>query len=336
MKWRRSDRILDQAARWVVLIDSAAFNAAAAARFQTWIARSPDHRAAFLLTSKTWGHLDVLPKLKAYPAIAALLEAQSNTDHEETQAPAGLLGRRTLILGGGAAAAGACILGYNVLAPGPAEAFETGVGEQRQVTLADGTLVVLNASTRMKARIGDDRREAQLLAGEALFTIAESSAGIFSIVTPSGEIEAASGEILVKLLPKGARVALLSDAARASRRTWIGQAGPVTASANSEILFERDEVAIDAATAEQLARRTLWREGMLAFDDTPLSEAVADVTRQSGVRFVFADPALADLRVGGLVRADDLDAFLALLRNNLAINAERRSGEITLSSTATL
>ena len=71
---------------------------------------------------------------------------------------------------------------------------------------------------------------------------------------------------------------------------------------------------------------------MLAFDDTPLSEAVADVTRQSGVRFSFADPALADLRVGGLVRADDLDAFLALLTNNLAIASERRDDEIILSA----
>jgi transmembrane sensor len=140
----------------------------------------------------------------------------------------------------------------------------------------------------------------------------------------------------VKLLPDVARVVLLSDGARASRRTWIGQSSPVTAGTNSEIVFGREDVAVDASTAEQLARRTLWREGMLAFDDTPLSEAVADVTRQSGVRFTFADPALADLRVGGLVRADDLDAFLTLLNNNLAVRSERRDGEIVLSSTATL
>ena len=68
----------------------------------------------------------------------------------------------------------------------------------------------------------------------------------------------------------------------------------------------------------------------------PSPRAVADVTRQSGVRFTFSDPALADLRVGGLVRADDLDAFLTLLNNNLAVRSERRDGEIVLSSTATL
>jgi len=47
-------------------------------------------------------------------------------------------------------------------------------------------------------------------------------------------------------------------------------------------------------------------------------------------------PRLAELRVVGLIRADDLEAFLDLLRKNLAVNSERRGDEIVLSSTATL
>jgi len=335
MKWRRSERIADEAARWVVLIDSELFDAAAARRFKRWIARSDAHRPAFLLASRAWGELDGLQKLKAYPDIVALLEAGAGPSPRPS-AEASEPDRRALLLGAGVAGAGLCVVGYIAVSPAAAETFATGVGEQREVDLADGTRVLLNASSRLEARIGDDRREARLLAGEALFTIADSNAGVFSIATPSGKIEAASGEVLVKLLPEGARVALLSDGARAMRRTWIGQSSPVAASANSEIVFGHDEVTVDASTAEQLARRTLWREGMLAFDDTPLFEAIADVTRQSGVEFVFADPALADLRIGGLVRADDLDAFLALLDHNLAIRAERRDGEIVLSSTASL
>lgn len=319
----REKRIGREAADWVVKFDGVEFDARDVAAFRRWLAKSGDHRAAFQLASRAWNQMDLLARLDAFDLTA---------DHAPPS-----LNRRTALaasLGAGALAVG--IGGYVAFSGGSAEAFETGIGEQREVDLADGTRVLLNASSRLEARIRDDRREARLLAGEALFTIAESRAGVFSIGTPSGEIEAASGEILVKLLPEGARVALLSDGARASRRTWIGQSTSVAAGVNSEIVIGREDVAVDASTAEQLARRTLWREGMLAFDNTPLSEAVADVTRQSGVRFAFADPALADLRVGGLVRADDLDAFLELLRNNLAINTEQRDGEILLSSTATL
>lgn len=319
----REKRIGREAADWVVKFDGVAFDARDVAAFRRWLARSEDHRAAFQLASRAWNQMDLLARLDAFDLTA-------------DDAPPSLNRRRTLAASLGAGALAVGIGGYVAFSGGSAEAFETGIGEQREVDLADGTRVLLNASSRLEARIREDRREARLLAGEALFTIAESGAGIFSIGTPSGEIEAAGGEILVKLLPEGARIALLSDGARASRRTWIGQSTSVAAGVNSEIVIGREDVAVDASTAEQLARRTLWREGMLAFDNTPLSEAVADVTRQSGVRFAFADPALADLRVGGLVRADDLDAFLQLLRNNLAINTEQRDGEVLLSSTATL
>lgn len=319
----REKRIGREAADWVVKFDGVEFDARDVAAFRRWLAKSEDHRAAFQLASRAWNQMDLLARLDAFDL----------TDDD----PPPSLSRRTALaasLGAGALAVG--IGGYVAFSGGSAEAFETGVGEQRTVDLTDGTRVLLNASSRVEARIRDNRRKARLLAGEALFTIAESGAGVFSIATPSGEIEAASGEILVKLLPEGARIALLSDGARASRRTLLGQSTSVAAGVNSEIVIGREDVAVDASTAEQLARRTLWREGILAFDNTPLSEAVADVTRQSGVRFVFADSALADLRVGGLVRADDLAAFLELLRNNLAINTEQRDGEILLSSTATL
>lgn len=316
----RETRIGREAADWVVKFDGVEFDARDVRAFRRWLAKSEDHRAAFQLASRTWHKLDLLARLEAF-------DIPANDD-------APMISRRALAAGAGVVAVG--IGSYVALSSGNAEAFETGVGERREIDLADGTRVLLNASSRIEARIREDRREARVTAGEVLFTIAESGAGLFSIATPSGAIEAASGEILVKLLPEGARVALLSDGARASRRTWLGGSAPITADASSEIVFARETVEVDSVSADQLERRLSWRDGMLAFDNTTLAEAAADVTRQSGVSFVFANPALAELRVGGLIRADDLDAFLELLRNNLAVNSERRGDEITLTTTATL
>jgi transmembrane sensor len=317
----RESRIGHEAAQWVVKFDGVEFDARDVAAFRRWLAKSEDHRAAFEGASRTWNQMDLLARIEAF-------DLPANDD-----APS--LSRRTLLAAGlGAGALAVAIGGYVMLSPGPAEAFETGIGERREVRLADGTRVLLNASSRLEARIRANRRQARLTAGEALFSIAASSAGLFSITTASGAVEAESGEILVKLLPQGARVALLSAGARAVQTSWIGQGAPVIARADSEIVFGPGAIAVAPATAEQLFRRTLWRQGLLAFDDTPLSEAVADVTRQNGVRFVFADPELADLRVGGLVRANDLDAFLALLNNNLAVRSERRNGEIMLTAAA--
>ena len=221
----RETRIGREAADWVVKFDGVEFNADDVAAFRRWLAKSDDHRAAFQLASRAWNQMDLLARLDAFDLAA------------DDGAPVSLARRRALAASVGAGALAVGIGGYVVFSSGSAEAFETGVGEQREVNLADGTLVVLNASSRLEAEIRDDRRHARLLAGEALFQIAESNAGVFSIATPSGEVEAASGDILVKLLPDGARVALLSEGARASRRSWLGQSSPVLAGANSEIVL---------------------------------------------------------------------------------------------------
>ena len=51
------------------------------------------------------------------------------------------------------------------------EKFETGVGEQRSVMLADGSRVTLNTASRLSVRLASNRRVIELLKGEALFEV---------------------------------------------------------------------------------------------------------------------------------------------------------------------
>lgn len=332
MKWRRSERIADEAARWVVLIDSENFDAAAAARFRRWIARSDAHRPAFLLASRAWGELDGLQKLKAYPDIVALLEAGAGqAPPQPREAP--IPDRRALLLGAGVAGIGICVVGYNVLRPNAAEAFETGVGEQRELRLTDGTIARLNAMTRLEAHVTADQRRARVVHGEVLFTIAAREGDAFVISTSSGGVEAAGGDVLVKVLPEGARISLLSEGAHAWRAGFLSRENSVSLGPQSEVELRREDLHVTQADATLLERRTLWREGRLSFDNAPLSEAVEDVARYTGVRFVFADDALAEMRIGGVINARDLEGFLVLLHENLGISATRRDGEIVLDVT---
>lgn len=314
----------------MVLIDSELFDAAAAARFKRWIARSDAHRPAFLLASRAWGELDGLQKLKAYPDIVALLEAGAGHAPPQPR-EASIPDRRALLLGAGAAGIGICVVGYNVLRPTAAEAFETGAGEQRELRLTDGTIARLNAATRLEAQVTADQRRARVLHGEVLFTIAACEGDAFVISTRNGGVEAAGGDILVKVLPDGARISLLSEGARAWRAGFLSRENSVSLGPQSEVEFGREDLRVTQADAPLLERRTLWREGRISFDNAPLSEAVADVTRYAGVRFAFAEPELADLRIGGVIDARDLEAFLALLHEHLGITARRDGDVITLS-----
>lgn len=315
----RQKRIALEAANWVVKFDGVAFNARDVAAFKLWLHRSPDHRTAFEAASRTWNKLDLLSKLESF-------ELPANQP--------GAFDRRTMLAGAGAAAMVIGASGYALLASGSATAYETGTGEQRDLTLDDGTRVTLGAATRIDARIGARERSIRVVRGETLISIAPIEGKLLSVSTTAGTVEAASGEVLVKILPQHVRISLLTGSAQA-RRGGLGNDQPIVLEPRSEIEFGPREVHISRADAPLLARRTLWREGRIAFDNTPLWEAAADVTRHSGARFEFADANLADLRIGGLIDAGDVDAFVSMLRNNLAIEATRRSdGVIELRAIA--
>lgn len=310
-------RIALEAAAWVVKFDGVEFDARDVTRFRRWLQKSDAHRAAFEAASRTWDKLDLLSKLEAFPLPA----------HPE---PAPRLGRRELIGLSSAGAAALAIGGYAALSGGRAEAHETAIGELREFSLQDGTHVWLNADSRLETR--SDARAARLVRGEALFAIAPSASVPFSISAPGGGVDALGGEVLVKILPAGVRVSLLSDPGRVRRRGFLSDDARTIAEARSEIELGGGGVAVAPADSALLSRRLSWREGRLAFDNTTLAEAAADVARHSGRRFTFADPRLAELRVGGLINAGDVDGFVMLLHQNLGVSARNGAdGLIVLS-----
>ncbi len=55
----REGRIGREAAHWVVKFDGVDFDARDVRAFRRWLAKSPNHRAAFELASRAWNQLDL-------------------------------------------------------------------------------------------------------------------------------------------------------------------------------------------------------------------------------------------------------------------------------------
>ncbi len=324
MQTRRPTRAEQEASEWIVRLDGPDVSLADHNAFRRWLAAKPENQPAYEALARTWDRLDLLKTLENDGGLDLAAE-------ELERRP--LASRRALLAGLGVGAAGiAGFAGYAALAPSPALAYETGVGEQQTLTLSDGTSVVLNAASRIEVSVNDDRRLARLVAGEALFDIAPGAGLAFHIETPFGEVRALAAAVVVKILSAGVRATLIEGAAIAQRDSFLGPTQRVELAPATEVVLDRGGVEQRPAEANVITRRVSWRNGLLAFDGETLLEASGDVERQTGVRFVFAEPALAEIPVGGLVQAGDLDAFLLLLRENLAIEAVRgREGVITLS-----
>jgi transmembrane sensor len=204
-------------------------------------------------------------------------------------------------IGGAIAAglAGAIGLGIWTHAPQP-YAVTTAAGEQRTVTLADGSSVILaGASTvRLDHR---DPRIATVERGEMLFRVRHDAARLFAVQVTDARTHVAVAEGAVMVDPDGA--ALRLDA---------GQA----AMAEGTVLERRTVAVADVGG---------WREGRLAYDDAPIAEVAADLSRQTGRRINVA-PAVATRTFRGTLAVATVKGRPALLGTLLGVTV-RDDGE---------
>jgi transmembrane sensor len=83
---------------------------------------------------------------------------------------------------------------------------------------------------------------------------------------------------------------------------------------------------------KEVEDRLAWRIPRLEFSGTPLTEVVAMINRHNTQQLVIADPLLESLALSGIVRADKVDALLALLQSEFGVKCERGADTIILRS----
>ena len=71
-----------------------------------------------------------------------------------------------------------------------------------------------------------------------------------------------------------------------------------------------------------------WRDGRVSFDDTPLSQALAEFERYGAIRLVVRDASVAALRVTGTFDPRRLDNFMRALPKVLPVQL-RTQGDTT-------
>lgn len=307
-----------EASRWIARLEASDVTLEDHQRFRQWLAASEENRIAHEALSRTWDKLDQL-KLLGLKAPDPL------------KARGFGLSRRGLLLGAGgvvvAGGAGVLILS-GISQPAYAAVFETPVGGRETATLPDGSIVELNADTKVRVEFGRASRTLSLERGEALFT-ASPDPRPFRIVTPRGAFTTGAGAFLIRLRGAAVEAAVLEGELQLSERNAQAHA-PALAGLHQQVRVSAAGMLVSEESAETLERRLAWRNGMLIFDNEPLGDAIAEIERQTGAVFQLEDPSLAELRIGGAIRCNDLDAFIALLEQNLGISTRREGRNVTL------
>lgn len=269
-----------EAAAWMARLHAENRSAADEAGFRRWIAADPANAQAFDRASAVWDSVG---------GIADRIE----------RAPARPATRRTVLasLTAMVAAAGAGAWGY-----AHAGVYETAIGEQRRVTLPDGSHLLLDTATALRVRMRDDSREIRVKAGRACLEVATDPRP-FLIVTSTRQVLARNGQIDVRCDQSGAAIVVSAGKAEVS-----GGPAPRMLSVGERLRVGQDGGG-DVIDHPNLDDLLAWQSGRAVFRDQTLASAAEEMNRYTERKLVVTDPNAAALRLSGVYRVGDTAAF---------------------------
>jgi transmembrane sensor len=160
--------------------------------------------------------------------------------------------------------------------------------------------------------LGPARRSLRLVRGEGRFSVAHE-ARPFVVAAGGAEVVAHGTEFVVRLAGGRTTVSLIAGSVDISYEDAGGGKGGrrIARLRPGERLMVEPPPAAPPAAAVQPGSR--GAPAMLVFDDSPLSDAIAQANARGDPKIRLADPALASLRVTGAFRAGDTASLAASL-----------------------
>lgn len=337
VRFKTQTQIDNEAAIWTWRADAGALSAAERSELEAWLRDDIRHRRAFQELGRTWTALDSLSDHTRHDDEAA---ARARPQHKRF-----LAALRPATRGPGryweAAAAAALILGLGAALwighrPG-LQVMSTAVGQQRYVTLADGSHLTLNTNTLLAVKLTSRRRDVYLRRGEAHFDVVHDASRPFfvhagdTVISDVGtqfevrlesdqyiDVLVDQGEVEVRGLAAPAGPAALASGTSGRNADWVR-----ALSAGEQLLITGPYLAITSVSPQQIADDLAWREGAVVFEGAPLSQALADVGRYTRARVVLAGPEVASLRISGRFRTDDVRGFFRALQEALPVRVSQ-------------
>ena len=208
--------------------------------------------------------------------------------------------------------------------------YSTAVGEQRKVTLPDGSVVTLNTATHLRVNFTSGRRHIEMLAGEAYFFVGKDAARPFDVQAYRGLTTATGTQFDVWLASDGVSVNVLEGSVTVAGDATEA-AGAVRLSSGQTVVYS-PAGSVSAVRASDDVRIRAWQAQRVVFSDVSLVDALREYNRYLRVPIVLRSPELATRHVSGVFRIGEEDAFLRALSQTLPLKVSRGETETVLEA----
>ena len=311
-----NELILEEACAWFIDCNEGALDPAGRERFNQWLRRSPVHVRAYLEIEAAWDDSDKLNGGRPFEPAALAARA---------------MGRKVAPLLCALAAAVLLAVGVGFMIQRDGYTTITGIGEQSSLVLEDGSAVKLNVRSRLRVRFSHAERLVELVAGQSLFQVKKDAARPFVVVSGGTRMQAVGTQFDVYRKATGTVVTVVEGrvAVTADRAVAGGAEASIVLSAGEQLIVTPRTTPHPARI--DVAAATAWMQRKLVFDETPLSEAVAEFNRYNSRQMIIEDASLADYHIRGKFEAGDPDRLLQFLRDRFDADVHERGDEIRIS-----
>lgn len=302
---------MQQASDWYARLLSGDMDEHHKRAWQAWLAADEEHSRAWQQIERVQQYFDKVPGTLAL----ATLQAPPSAERRR------LLKQLILLL----VVSGPAIYAYRTQPwRGMLADANTAVGEQRSLTLEDGTQVHLNTDTAINMAYSATDRIIELVRGEVLIETAHENVRIyrpFTVVTAQGLVTALGTRFSVRDWQQAERDLIKVSVFEGMVDVRPGKLkkAPVRVNARESLVFSSSQV---FAKTKLKATDMAWVNGLIVVYAMRLQEFTAELSRyQSGL--LRCDPAVADLKISGAFPVHDIPAILQTLEQTLPVKIQR-------------
>ncbi len=286
-------RLIQEASDWFVRLRAENVTSDDQAAFARWKEQNPANLAAYESVSALWESIGQSDLSKHFTQFD-LPEAADG----QRRSPS-LVRRLALAACVATMVVGAGVWGSDLLQRWQSD-YSTSAGEQRHVTMEDGSTLLLNTQTAVSLNAKEGQRGVTILKGEASFSVTSNPDKPFIVKAGPGEVRVVGTKFSIRTRPE--------------RVTVTVNEGTVTvtaANASSAVRVEAgEELSYDANGLGPVAKANLlktlaWQRGQLVFTLEPLKSVIEELNRYHPGAIILANHNLDTRTVSGVFATDD-------------------------------
>jgi len=330
MQEQYQDPLIEEALRWFGVLKDPKASDDDRRAFSHWLKEKPEHEAAWRQAQRVWMRVGKIgPAFANTPPATVVIptpppivvKRPPHLRADPALRPVALRRppprRRGLLIGAVAAVCVAAPTGALLWHPGLLADHATAVGERGSVTLADGSGIELAGASSISVDFAGSLRRVVLREGEAFFRVATDADRPFVVEAEGVRIRALGTAFDVKLGNGNVSIAVSEETVEVT----VEGHPPVVVGSGQQVRAGSGFVG-DVREAD-LAMVEAWRQGRLAFRETPLGDVIADLQRYRVGRIVLTEARLGDIPVSAAFEASQADAAIDALASTLPIRARR-------------